>query len=501
MENVRSMLKKMNDTNKLSLILLIILGVSLIPIVLIAFYSFPAFDDFNHSVETFKVIKNNGSFLELLKVAIDWTKSVYISWQGTYTAIFLSALQPGVFGIEYYFLGPIILIGSLIFANYYSCCVIFKSFLKSNSSSWIIIATIISFLQIQTLPSAQEGFFWWAGGIMHTFFFSLLLVQVALAIKLLLNKKKSIVRIILLAIIIILSGGGSYETALASFTIFLTMLFFFLIYDRKNRGNIYLLAFNSMIALIFLLINVLAPGNAVRATQSGIHVSAIVAILESFVYAGVHIFEYVSLGTLTLTLTIFYCIYPIMQKSDFKKVNPLLFGIISFCTYATFFTPAIYGENYVASLRYLNVLYFAFYWLLISNIVVFLNYYKTSSIFERFYNIIFDILDGKVIKQSIIIIFLLCSSILRFSYLDATSSSATVDLILGNAQNFKAINEKRMEILLNETLKRVEIPQYKNNVRIFYIDYLTDKPNEGMNKIYEKYFEKEEVVAEENYNE
>lgn len=500
MEKIKSMFKKMNDTNKLSSILLIILGLSIIPIVLIAFYSFPAFDDFNHSVETFKVIKNGGSFLELLKAAIDWTKNVYISWQGTYTAIFLSAFQPGVFGVEYYFLAPIILIGSLVFANYYSSNVVFKTFLKNNSSSWIIIATIVSFLQIQTLPSAQEGFFWWAGGIMHTFFFSLLLVQVALTMKLLSNEKKSIIRAILLVIIVILSGGGSYETALASFTIFLTILFFCLMYDRKNKGNIYLLIFNSLIALIFLLINVLAPGNAVRATQSGVHVSAVVAILESFIYAGVHVFEYVSLGTITLTLIIFYYIYPIIKKNNLKKINPLLFGSISFCTYATFFTPTIYGENYVASLRYLNVLYFAFYWLLISNIIVFLNYYKTSLIIERFYNIIFDVLDGKVIKQSLIIIFLLCSSILNFSYLDATSSSATVDLILGNAQNFKSVNEMRMELLLNEDLKRVEIPQYKNNVRIFYIDYLTDKPNKGMNKIYEKYFEKEEVIAEENYD-
>lgn len=50
--------------------------------------------------------------LDLLKTAYDTDKQFYLTWQGLYTSAFLLALQPGIFGERYYFIGGI---GLLIF--------------------------------------------------------------------------------------------------------------------------------------------------------------------------------------------------------------------------------------------------------------------------------------------------------------------------------------------------------------------------------------------------
>lgn len=46
-------------------------------------------------------------------------KESYLGWQGSYAAIALFAIQPAVFGEQYYFLTTFILISIFIFSTFY----------------------------------------------------------------------------------------------------------------------------------------------------------------------------------------------------------------------------------------------------------------------------------------------------------------------------------------------------------------------------------------------
>lgn len=498
------MMEKNAKNKKVALIILLFFIASLLPIIAISFFSVPSYDDFNHSIEIYKVLQNNGSMIDVLKTAFEWTKHMYMTWQGTYSAIFISALQPGVFNENLYFIAPLFLVGTLILSNFYSVKSILKTLRVDSNSILIILGVIISFLQVQMLPSAQEGFFWWAGGIMHTFSFSLMLFQLAYLLRVLNKKKISILNILILVLISIVVGGGGHEIALASFTITALIILLYIVINKMNKFDINKVnyAYLGIVVIstgVCLILNAAAPGNALRSQEFGAQVPAILAVVESFVYSFIHFFEYTSLGTVFMTLLIFYYLFPSIKKIDIKLPNPLILFGLTWCAYASIFTPAIYGENYVASPRYLNVLYFAFFWFLIANLVFVLIYNKNSSKLNEFYNLFHKIFDIKAIFQVIIIIAILGSSVLQFSYADATSTSALLDILLGNAREFKRINEERFEILKDTSMTDVALPNYDKIVRVFFYDEFGCVPGVGKNDIYERYFNKNTVVATKEY--
>ncbi|MEF9892037.1 MAG: hypothetical protein RR738_01710 [Anaerorhabdus sp.] len=491
------------EEGKIVAILLFVFIISLIPIVAISFYAVPAYDDFNHSVDVYKAIQNGASLIDVLIVAFERVKHMYFTWQGTYSAIFLSALQPGIFNQNLYFLTPIILIGTLICSNMIACKWLFRTFLKlSTKYSWLIIAIVLSFLQIQYLPSAQEGFFWWSGGIMHTFSFSLFLLQLVCFFKACCRKKPKIMDYLMFLLISFIVGGGAHEIALASFTAIAGSIMLMLLNNRFNkihiqRNKIIFLFYSLTIVILFLAINVAAPGNSLRTAEYGVKVSAVLAILESFIYSTVHVFEYTSLATILIALLIFYFSFPSIKKKNGKIIHPALIFLITFCIYSSLFTPAIYGENYVASPRYLNVLYFSFYWFMITNLVFITFYFKDNKQLNNFYNLLNDVFSKKTLVTTLLILFLMGSSILQFSYVDSTSSSALIDLLLGNAKAFKSINDERFELLLDESKKDISLPNYEKIVRVFYYDDFDKIPHQGKNEIYEKYFDKNSIISSE----
>lgn len=486
---------------KLSILIFCAFLVSLVPIVAISFYAVPAFDDFNHSMDVYQTIQNGGGLMTILAVALDRVKLMYMTWQGTYVAIFLSALQPGVFGQGFYFITPLFLIGTLILANFYACKWLFsKVFQNTNKYGWLIIATVISFLQVQTLPSAQEGFFWWCGGIMHTFTYSLFVVQIAYFLKCYFSKKISIHNYVLFFLLSFLVGGGAHEIALAAFTTIVGTLFLSYVHQRNNKiktelSKIVFAGFALISVTVFLLINIAAPGNALRASEFGVKVPALLAIVESFVYSSVHVVEYTSLATVLVALLVFYFVFPSLKQIKFKPLNPWLVLFVTFCIYSSIFTPAIYGENYVASPRYLNVLYFSFYWLMITNLIYSAMYYRDHNAVNKFYDLLHSFSLKKVIVLAITILFFMGSSVLQFSYVDATSSSALIDILLGNARAVKVVNDERYELLLDETQKDVALPNYEKIVRVFFYDEFDEEAHSGKNSIYEKYFNKDSIVA------
>lgn len=86
-----------------------ILILSIIPIVAIGPYLHQFADDYVFGAPVYKAWTATHSLGACIQAAWDESMHIYQTWQGTYSACFLMALQPGIFGK--YWLVPIILLG------------------------------------------------------------------------------------------------------------------------------------------------------------------------------------------------------------------------------------------------------------------------------------------------------------------------------------------------------------------------------------------------------
>lgn len=80
------------------MIALIALICVLVPMLLAARYNFPSADDFANSAETHFFYASTHSLSKVFAAAIEFTADTYMTWQGSFTGIFLMALQPAIFG-------------------------------------------------------------------------------------------------------------------------------------------------------------------------------------------------------------------------------------------------------------------------------------------------------------------------------------------------------------------------------------------------------------------
>ena len=105
MENKKN--KPINIIHKISdktiaIVMALGLFISLIPIVVLAFYNYPCADDFSASDTAHWAWQETGSLWEVIKAAWENVVYNYENWSGVYTSVFWTSMQPGLFGEEFY---------------------------------------------------------------------------------------------------------------------------------------------------------------------------------------------------------------------------------------------------------------------------------------------------------------------------------------------------------------------------------------------------------------
>ena len=124
-----------------------ILILSIVPMLWIGQYLHPFADDYVFGANVYKTWNESHSFLACVQSAWNVAMSMYHSWQGTYSACFLMALQPGVFG--QYWLGPIILLFSLMGSTYALLYMVMRKLLHVSRLEYIFVATLLVTITIQ----------------------------------------------------------------------------------------------------------------------------------------------------------------------------------------------------------------------------------------------------------------------------------------------------------------------------------------------------------------
>ena len=102
---------------KISLVLIILFVLSLIPLLIMAFYNHPVGDDFTYGMSAHFAWESTHSILEVIKAAASTARNFWYSYQGPFVSAFFMALQPAVISERLYPITTFLMLGALIIST------------------------------------------------------------------------------------------------------------------------------------------------------------------------------------------------------------------------------------------------------------------------------------------------------------------------------------------------------------------------------------------------
>lgn len=347
----------------------VMLVLILVPLVYLTRYSVPWYDDYNYGRFAKTAMEQTPNLLNALKGAWECIRISWHAWQGTYSSIFFMVLMPGIWGEEYYQFGPLFLI---VFLAVCVCTLVYtllRTILNADKLNAFGIAIVTSSLTLVMIHTAQEGFYWYNGGVhyigMHGF--AMLLVTVAVKILFAEQKGKRYVLATIAMVLAFVTAGGNLVTSLQGLLILLGIGGIGFVKRRQE-------AFGLLPALAAYAggfwLNTTAPGNEKRAENfEGWGMSPVKAILQSFVEAFEHAWEFTGWMTLLFLALMLPLIWYMVNRVDFSFRMPGLISLASVCFYATGFTPSLFSLGHGGLDRSLNAVKLTWQLLMVMNLV------------------------------------------------------------------------------------------------------------------------------------
>ena len=282
----KSFTKKITKKN-IFYIILICFILSVIPLYVIGMFAHPSVDDYYYGTETVQVWNETHSIASVVKCSFDEMINTYNIWQGNFSAIFLMRLQPGIFGEQYYFIAPLILLSAYMGFSIFFFYTALKKIFKADSYLAATVGICLTFVSMQLCTTPSDSFYWYNGAIYYTFFYSLMLFLFALLIRM--RTAKAAGTIILTAISSVsafLIGGSNYAAALFMCIILAlsagAAVYFVILRKNKVIRPYHMAAYLivAAAAMAGLFISMAAPGNALRQQSVG----GSTGIVKTFVY-------------------------------------------------------------------------------------------------------------------------------------------------------------------------------------------------------------------------
>ncbi len=466
------------------------LVLSLIPLLAVSGYLHPMADDYVFAAPVHQAWLHTHSFAAVMRAALDVAVTMYHKWQGTYTACFIMALQPGAFG--YYWLTPFILIGSYIAASYIFGMTVMCRILKARTSEAVLVTTIVTMLSIQFIASIYDAYYWFNGAVYYTFYYAVMLVLAALLVihatsHGLWHKVTAVVALPLTVFL----AGGNFSTGLAApaimvFTIGVMWL------RGKRVPRLFYVVF-AVYCLAFLA-SVLAPGNEYRRIAEPHSVNPFMAACLS-IGKGV---EFIAKSLNPIMVLLFVAITPtlakIARRSRYVFERPWLVFVASLCLYFVFLFPICYALGIKGPGRMQNLYTYNMCWLIAFNI-----YYFAGALQHRRADggalsghalAICSIVRGRVsgyrrLALPLFAVLLVSSAILKIS----ASSKAARLIYKGTIVAYDREMTKRERVLAEPTSTAilspltVQIPSDAFNDIIVYRGYWV---NRGLSMFYDK---------------
>ncbi|MBC5773802.1 hypothetical protein H8S95_06985 [Pontibacter sp. KCTC 32443] len=396
---------------------------TLLPYLILSFYSHPQADDFS-----FAVRDQEFSYLTVLQ-------DYYTNWTGRYfSTITLFRINPMISGsLVLYKIYPLVLLLSFCAALYYAIDTITnKAF---NKKQLLALASILFTLYLLQLPSPSEGFYFFSTYATYQLPNILMLVLLAVLYKFL-QAKSRLSKVGYTGLVSILCAAmiGSNEMALV--VTFTTVLLITIANLKNAEARSYLL-FLLLVCVICCLVAVLAPGNFNRMSS---HPNA-GKLLWSVVYAAfMTVLSFYRWLLPILAASVVYILYfglPLAEKLKYSRAFRIDIRLA-----IVYFLTTIFLMNFVfawstgerATPRLENVIYFFFLfgWFYLLQLTI--QKYKQALTLEQ--------KPPLAIPAFVLLIFIL--SILS---VENNISTAYIDLISGKAAAYnKALIQRYTQL-------------------------------------------------------
>lgn len=255
-------MKQINTEKKIAVFLTLVFLMGLIPVMLIARYNYPCADDFGFSAYSHIAWKETHSLLQVLKGAVTTVKERWLGWQGTFSSIFVMALQPAVFGENAYSLVPWIIIGAMSLSTLFLLNVIIRKVMLVRTPVFICVSMIYLIFALECMIDKTQGFFWFNGAAHYMIPHSVAVILCGLMILLLMEDGHRLKRMFLACLASLFVGGGNYVTGLIAVILFVAAFAAVIIMKKVRKVKILFPPF--VFFVIAFAVNIFAPGNMVR---------------------------------------------------------------------------------------------------------------------------------------------------------------------------------------------------------------------------------------------
>ena len=473
-------------------LLLLLVLLLLIPLLVLAGFDIPMADDFSNSCQTHMVVQNGGGFFHLIAAAVAHTAEVYECWQGTFSAVFMMALQPSIWGFRFYCLTAWIMIIPLVGSIFLICLWVFSGIFGIEKSLSGIIASVITIACTQFLPSPNQSFYWYTGSVYYTLTFAIMLWFFSCLIAYLIKGDNW--RIILLSALAIVIGGNNYVTALLSW-ILLTCIILGLFFSRRKR-SVKVLLIPYLFLLLAFAVSMAAPGNVARQNAFTDHPGPINAIIISFRYAAGHIQHWTDLRFLACLLFLAPFLWKAAASSkECRFPFPGVVSLFSICLLASMFTPHVYAIGFDGPGRLQNVYYFAYVLLFVFNLYWWCGWIRSKKKEEKE-----NVLSGIGVLPFLsfagaALLCIICSVV--FFKGSLSSVVAVGELRSGEAQAFYAQALERQAILEDPAVKDCVFSPFRENPYLLYFGDMTEDPHSYENEDAATFYGKNSIVVRE----
>ncbi|MGI5976289.1 MAG: DUF6056 family protein [Candidatus Limivicinus sp.] len=467
----------------LGVVLLVML---LLPMLALGRYAVPSADDFGYGCAARLVFEDGGSVFSVLAAALGKVGRTYLNWQGSFSAVFLMAVQPAIFSETLYWVTPVLMLLTLVLSTFYFCKTVFCLIFHTEKEFGIIAATAIAGLCTQLVPSPVQAFYWYNGSIYYVFFYSLSLAAAALGIKY--YYKGGTGRLILFSILCAILGGGNYVTAFSCSLLAASALI--LLALEKNEGW-KKLTVPALFLFISFIVSMAAPGNRVRAAGQGITPDAFSAILISFKSCFVNSCKWFSIPLLAVLLFLAPVFWNAAAGSDFNFRCPMLVSLYSFCLLAAMYCPPVYALGEPEGKRFLNIIYFAYILLFVLNFFYWLGWTAKRFGLRRA-----SLGSASIMLTALLLTYAVLSSLFAVKLgQNYCSAGALGTLRSGEAREYYECAHRRFEILNDDSVRDAELEAFGSQPYMLYFDDATSDPKDWRNRDMSSFYQKESVIV------
>lgn len=477
------------------LIFIFILG--LIPILLIARYNYPCADDFGFSAYSHIAWKESHSLFEVFKGAVITVKERWLGWQGTFSSIFVMALQPAIFGEAGYSMVPWIMIGAMCLSSVFLFHSVLRIAMSVRRPIFICITTVYLLFALECMIDKTQGFFWFNGAAHYMIPHSMAVILCGVIILLLKEDKHVFRRISAACLTALFVGGSNYVTGLIVTILFSSVLATVICLKRRKYLNRLLLPF--IFFVIAFLVNICAPGNMVRQEEASYRPGVVNAILMSFYYC----VEYVTETWFDWTYIIFVlALIPFLWEvvktvgNKFQYRYPLIVTLASFCILSAMFTPSLYAMGEAGGGRIFNIIFLDYLFLIILNLYYILGWiYNHSSLVCSSVSCIgtkeIKLYLAAILSMTVFIGALYCK--VNPDYF--TSVSAVKSLVSGEAKAYGEEARERTIKLKNNTQTELELPLLKTKPFLLYYSDIGLGSDDWKNNSMERYYQIDNIIG------